>query len=319
MFSSLAFPEFFCEKSPGMIEFTTQALRRLLAILALTGALSQGQAADPDAVQRSQFPWYAALTQAEQRFDETLYLGSNAVIFLDKHDTGDGVLRSPYLFAELYIPDVHALRAWYADDPALPQQGVSTIGAACQTVGAAFAVNGDFYTAQGVTAIRNGTILNSCVSTYDLCVLYEDGQMRTFHGRDLPTQDDVNEALRGAWQAWSFGPALLDEDGGAISDFTGRTIEYLTRDHARTAIGYYGPGHYCLVNVAGYRSDMPGATLEELSAFFAAQGCRCAYNLDGGSSAHLWFHGRELGYPSAQNYLADLIYLEDLVTEGAAE
>lgn len=301
-----------------MIEFTTQALRRLLAILALTGALTQGSAADPHAVQGSQFPWYAALTQAEPRADETLYLGSNAVVFLEKHDTGDEHLRSPYLFAELYLPDVHALRAWYADDPALPQQGVSTIGAACQTVGAAFAVNGDFYTAQGVTAIRNGTILNSCVSTYDLCVLYEDGQMRTFRGRDLATQDEVNEALRGAWQAWSFGPALLDEDGGAIPDFSGRTIEYLTRDHARTAIGYFAPGHYCLVNVAGYRDNMPGATLEELSAFFAAKGCRCAYNLDGGSSAHLWFNGREQGYPNSQNYLADLIYLEDLVTEEQA-
>ena len=297
-----------------MIEFTTQALRRLLAVLALTGALTQGYAADLDAVRGSQFPWYASLTQAEARFEDTLYLGSNAVVFLEKHDTGDAHFRSPYIFAELYIPDVHALRAWYKDDADSPQQGVSTIGAACQAIGAAFAVNGDFYSAQGVTAIRNGTILNSCVSTYDLCVLYDDGQMRTFRGNSLPTQDDVNDTLRGAWQAWSFGPALLDENGGAISDFTGRIVDYLTHDHPRTAIGYYAPGHYCLVTVSGYRGNMPGATLEELSAFFAAQGCCCAYNLDGGTSTHLWFDGREQGYPSAANYLADLIYLEDLVS-----
>ena len=301
-----------------MIEFTSQALRRLLAVLALTGALTQSGSVDPGPVQSSQFPWYAALTQAEARFDDTMYLGRNAVVFLEKHETGDEYLRSPYIFAELYLPDVHALRAWYADDPSLPQQGVSPIGAACQTIGAAFAVNGDFYSAQGVTAIRNGTILNSCVSTYDLCVLYEDGQMRTFHSRSLTTQDEVNEALRNAWQAWSFGPALLDEQGGAIPDFSGLTIEYLTREHARTAIGYFAPGHYCLVNVSGYRNNMPGATLEELSAFFAAKGCRCAYNLDGGNSAHLWFDGEELGYPSPANNLADLIYLEDLVSGGQA-
>ena len=297
-----------------MIEFTGQALRRLLAILALTGALTQGAAADPDAIRSSQFPWYAALTQAEPRFEDRIYLGSNAVVFLDTHETGDELLRCPYITAELYIPDVHSLRAWYADDPSSPRQGQSDISSACMALGAAFAVNGDFYPLQGVTAIRNGTILNSCVSGYDLCVLYEDGRMDTFRAGELYSQDLVNEALAGAWQAWSFGPALLDENGGVISDFSDRIIEYLTRDHPRTAIGYYGPGHYLLLNVSGYRAGAEGVSLEELSAFFAAKGCSRAYNLDGGSSTHLWFHGKERGFPSHAGNLADLIYLEDLVT-----
>jgi len=177
-------------------------------------------------------------------------------------------------------------------------------------------VNGDFYTKQGVTAIRNGTILNSCVSGYDLCVLYEDGSMRCFRGWELGTQDEVNEALRGAWQAWSFGPILLNEDGSAVTDFSDRTIEYLTRDHPRTAIGYYAPGHYCLLSVSGYQGGFPGVSLEELSAFFVSLGCRSAYNLDGGSSTHIWYHGREIGFPSQPVRLADLIYLEDLSSAG---
>ena len=299
-----------------MFDFTAQMLRRVLALLALTGALTQNAPADLDAVRSSQFPWYASLTQAESRFDDSMYLASNAVIFLEQHDENDGALPCPYILADLYIPDVHSLRAWYADDPSIPGNEPSEIEDAAGAVNAAFAVNGDFYTMQGVTAIRNGTVLNSCVSGYDLCVLYEDGSMRCFRGWELGTQEEVNAALDGAWQAWSFGPTLLNEDGSAITDFSDRTIEYLTRDHPRTAIGYYAPGHYCLLSVAGYQGEFPGVSLEELSAFFASLGCRCAYNLDGGTSTHVWYHGREVGFPSQTVRLADLIYLEDLSSAG---
>ncbi len=299
-----------------MFDFTAQMLRRVLALLALTGALTQNAPADLDAVGSSQFPWYASLTQAEGRFDDELYLASNAVVFLEEHDETDGALPCPYILADLYLPNIHSLRAWYADDPSIPGNELSEIQDAVRAVKAAFAVNGDFYTKQGVTAIRNGTILNSCVNGYDLCVLYEDGSMRCFRGWGLDTQDEVNEALRGAWQAWSFGPILLNEDGSAITDFSDRTIEYLTREHPRTAIGYYAPGHYCLLSVSGYRDGLPGVSLEELSAFFASLGCRSAYNLDGGSSTHVWYHDRELGFPSQPVRLADLIYLEDLSSAG---
>lgn len=301
-----------------MFDFTVQALRRLLALFAVTGALNQSIPAVPelDLAGDSQFPWYAALTTADSRFENRVYLGSNALITLEVHDRPDDRLSCSYILADLYLPDVHSLRAWYADDASAPVSGSAGISAVSRAVGAAFAVNGDFYTAQGVTAVRNGTILNSCVSTYDLCVLSEDGSLNTYRADELPTQDLVNEALRGAWQAWSFGPVLLNPDGSSISDFSGRTIEYLTRQHPRTAIGCYAPGHYCLVCVSGYLSNMPGVTLEELSSFFASLGCSSAYNLDGGGSTHIWFHGQELGHPSERRSLADLIYLEDLSTPG---
>ena len=297
-----------------MISFTMQVLRRLMALLAITGALTQGTSADHVAIWSSQFPWYAALTQAPHRFDNTIYLGDNGLILLSTFGEDDGLLPCPYIEAELYLPDVHALRTWYADDPASSRQGRSDISAASRAIGAAFAVNGDFYPEQGVTAIRNGTILNSCVSGYDLCVLYEDGKLDTFRSDELYSQDLVNEALAGAWQAWSFGPALLEKDGSPIHDFSDRIIEYLTREHPRTAIGYYGPGHYLFLNVSGYLKETNGATLEDLSAYFAEKGCTRAYNLDGGSSAHLWFNGKERGHPSSAVALADLIYLEDLVS-----
>ena len=124
-----------------MIEFTAQMLRRVLALLALTGALTQNAPADLDAVRSSQFPWYASLTQAEGRFDDSIYLASNAVIFLEQHDESDGVLPCPYVLADLYIPDVHSLRAWYADDPSISGNEPSEIRDAVRAVNAAFAVS----------------------------------------------------------------------------------------------------------------------------------------------------------------------------------
>ena len=181
-----------------MIGFTVHGLRRLLAVLTLTGALAQGAVGDLNAVNTAQFPWYSALTQAEHHFDDNIYVSSNAVILMETHDPEDGILSCPYTFVDLYLSDVHCLRTWYADDPSSPQQGLSDIVTASTALNAALAVNGDFYSAQGVTAVRNGTIINSCVSSYDLCVLYEDGSMRTFRAAELPSQDDVNDALDGA-------------------------------------------------------------------------------------------------------------------------
>ena len=309
-----------------MVKSVIQTLQRLLALLALTGTLSQDAAAQPSetflspehstSVQEAQYPYYAALMPESSRFEEGNYIGNNALVLLERHTRKNGTLSSAYIYTEIYLPDVHYLRTWYMDDPADDLTGTADIRTASRALQAAFAVNGDFYNLQGVNAVRNGTVINSCVCTYDLCVLYEDGTMRTFSPDELPTQDSVDTALTGAWQAWSFGPLLLTDDGKAITDFSDRTIEYLTRAHPRTAIGYFGPGHYCIVTVTGYQNNMPGVTLEELSAFFADLGCRQAYNLDGGGSTHIWYHGHEIGYPSEARALAYLIYVLDTTEEG---
>ena len=67
---------------------------------------------------------------------------------------------------------------------------------------------------------------------------------------------------QGAWQSWIFGPGLLDENGKAKTDFL--TWDYIKESHPRTAIGYYGPGHYCLLVVDGRQPDYSrGMFLEE--------------------------------------------------------
>lgn len=158
---------------------------------------------------------------------------------------------------------------------------------------ALLAVNGDYYgnTSEGVV-IRNGVIYRANHTSCDVCVLYYDGTMRVMPGSSFSVEEAV---AQGAWQAWTFGPALLDTDGTVLTSFdsTGRIISA----NPRTAIGYYEPGHYCLVVVDG-RGESAGITLPDLSRLFYDLGCKAAYNLDGGNSSIMVWNNEIINEPS---------------------
>ena len=158
---------------------------------------------------------------------------------------------------------------------------------------ALLAVNGDYYgnTREGVV-IRNGVIYRANRTDCDVCVLYYNGVMRVMPGASFSVEEAIEN---GAWQAWTFGPALLDTDGSMLTDFTstGRIISA----NPRTAVGYYEPGHYCLVVVDG-RGESAGITLPELSRLFYNLGCTAAYNLDGGNSSVMVWQNAVINDPS---------------------
>lgn len=106
--------------------------------------------------------------------------------------------------------------------------------------------------------------------------------MKTFTPSEFGAQQAIQD---GAWQSRVFGPSLLDEAGKAKTDFI--TWDYIRESHPRTAIGYYEPGHYCLLVVDGRQKDYSrGMFLTELSKLFESLGCKAAYNLDGGVIGH---------------------------------
>ena len=136
----------------------------------------------------------------------------------------------------------------------------------------------------------------------DLCVLYTDGTMQIHYAR--PDHALIRQQTQQGliWQTWVFGPALLDEDGQALTDFSASNVE---PKNPRAVIGYYEPGHYCLVQVDGRGTFSAleegrlneGMTLHELAQFMESLGCSAAYNLDGGQSAAMWFAGRVISTP----------------------
>ena len=140
--------------------------------------------------------------------------------------------------------------------------------------------------------IRNGVIYRANRTDCDVCVLYYDGSMQVMPGQSFSVEEAVQN---GAWQAWTFGPALLDTDGSVLTAFA--SSNRIISANPRTAIGYYEPGHYCMVVVDG-RGESEGITLPALSQLFHDLGCKAAYNLDGGNSSIMVWQDEVINNPS---------------------
>ena len=219
---------------------------------------------------------------------ENSYTSPDISVTVTKETLG----RTTYYLADIYVRDITCFRSALAKDT----YGTGfrdSIEDMAALNSALLAVNGDYYgnTNEGVV-IRNGVIYRANRTNCDVCVLYYDGTMKVMPGASFSVEDAVRD---GAWQAWTFGPALLDTDGSVLTTFdsTGRIISA----NPRTAIGYFEPGHYCLVVVDG-RGESAGITLPDLSRLFSDLGCAAAYNLDGGNSSVMVWNDAVINEPS---------------------
>ena len=111
---------------------------------------------------------------------------------------------------------------------------------------------------------------------------------------------------KGAYQSWIFGPSLLDENGKAKNSFL--TWSYIEESHPRTAIGYFEPGHYCLLLVDGRQKSSRGMFPAEMAKVFENLGCRAAYNLDGGHCSFMTFQDRTANFTGHIWFLQLVLY-----------
>lgn len=174
------------------------------------------------------------------------------------------------------------------------------------------AVNGDSYSnnrnQNNGTIIRNGVIYRNEQTDAETCVLNWDGTMDIYQ----PGQVELQQLIeKGAYQSWVFGPSLLDEKGKAKDKFL--TWDYIRESHPRTAIGYYEPGHYCLLLVDGRQDSSRGMFPDEMAKVFEELGCKAAYNLDGGHCSFMTFLDKVANHPyKPEHEVADGIF----ITEG---
>lgn len=217
-----------------------------------------------------------------------------------------------YTLADIYIGDITCFKTAFAQDT----YGVGyteKLSDMSDRIRSVLAVNGDSYNnnrhKNNGTIIRNGIIYRSAPTNVETCVLNRDGTMKIY------TPDEINEQVlidSGAYQSWVFGPSLLDENGRAKTHYL--TWDYIRESHPRTAIGYYEPGHYCLLTVDGRQKDYSrGMFLDEMSQLFESLGCKAAYNLDGGHCSFMTFEGTVANQPyKPEHEVPDGIF----ITEG---
>ncbi len=234
------------------------------------------------------------------------YSDDNIKITINEKSIGNDSDKITYYTADIYVTNIKYLKSAFADNE-YGKNIKDTINSTAEQNDAVIAVNGDFYgNGEDGVVIRNGVLYRSDTNDADICVLFTNGEMKTYSPEEFNCDDVI---LQGAWQAWTFGPALLDGNGSVLSSFN--TTSYLNSENPRTAIGYAAPGHYILTVVDG-RSEghSRGATLSELAQIMADEGCISAYNLDGGKSSGMVFRGEYINEPvSGGREVSDIIYL----------
>lgn len=205
-----------------------------------------------------------------------------------------------YVLADIYLGDITFFRTGFAQD-SYGSGIVEKLSDMSRRMGSVLAVNGDSYSSnqqdQDGTIIRNGTVYRANPTNVETCVLYWDGTIKIYSPGDVNAMQLIED---GAYQSWVFGPSLLDDNGKAKSDFL--TGDYLTHCHPRTAIGYYEPGHYCLLAVNGRQSESRGMYLNEMAQLFERLGCTAAYNLDGGHSSCMTMLGNVVNHLYNREY-----------------
>ena len=241
---------------------------------------------------------------------DTLYVSENIRAEL----IDDRMFNSDIHIVDIYVRNIENLRCTFAGGDDLYDGTRATVPDMAERVNAVAAINGDycgFVMGGEYVVLRNGLFFSSH-PTRGVCVLYYDGTMKTYWKPFNQTGDDfdIDEALEnGAWQIWSFGPALLDEEGHANPMYDPTVYQ------PRTMIGYYEPGHYCFVTVEGRSDNNSGMNLDKLAALAESMGLTEAFNLDGGGSSTLVFGGELVNYGSPYEGLrkvTDMIYIGEI-------
>ena len=234
---------------------------------------------------------------------DSSYQSANLNITLNQYEYEGAV----FYLADIYIRDIECFRTAFAEDKfgrGLTEMPVDINKRARGVV----AVNGDYYgTRTDGVVIRNGELYRDKSLTMDVCALYWNGVMETYTRR----QFDARKAMEaGCYQAWHFGPMLLDENGKPKTSFSNASIG---PKNPRTVLGYYEPGHYCFVVVDGRSSDSDGLTIKVLAKLMSKLGCQRAYNMDGGATSMLLIGNKVVSHPyNGGRPSSDIILISDL-------
>ena len=249
---------------------------------------SAAEPAATDGVGQFRVKFADKFTSGDVEITEDTYRSANICVSFStvRYDGSDVHVADIYVadianFITVFGTDRYGRGSAYAEKPlAMAQRwtGIATL-------------SGDYYggRSDGVV-IRNGMLYRDEKVSRDVCVLYWDGSMKTFSPGDF---DAETELANGAYQAWNFGPMLLDENGQSMTSFN---TDVAARN-PRSIIGCYEPGHYCFIMVDGRSDASKGLTMTSCSEMVYKAGLTVAYNLDGGQTAAMCKGGEIYGVP----------------------
>ena len=264
-----------------------------------------------------------ASTTTIKNFDEEEALASAAEVTTDNsgssQDYEDGNIKITYTqyttndttihVADVQLSSAEYLKTAFADNTYGKNvtQTTSDIAAANNAV---LAINGDYYGVQEKGyVIRNGVLYREAAADNDVLCIYGDGSMKVVDPSSVTAQELLDQ---GVWQAFSFGPGLLEDGDIPISPDT--EVGRAKASNPRTAIGIIDDLHYVFVVSDGRSDESEGLSLYELAVFMQELGVKTAYNLDGGGSSTMYFNGNVVNNPTSgfrddERKVSDIIYI----------
>ena len=175
---------------------------------------------------------------------------------------------------------------------------------------AILAINGDYYGVQEKGyVIRNGIVYRDKAGASDVLCIYADGSMKIVDPSTVTAQELADQ---GVWQAFSFGPGLVEN--GEISVSLDSEVGRAKASNPRTAIGVIDELHYVFVVSDGRTDESEGLSLYELASFMDQLGVQTAYNLDGGGSSTMVFRNQIINNPTGgfgdrEREVSDIVYI----------
>jgi len=218
-----------------------------------------------------------------------------------------------FFVAHIYVQRPDQLQTAFAGEAYTKNKAEAT-SAIAERHDAVLAINGDYYNYKDNVGmvIRNGVLYRDANSTRDQLLVMKDGTFVALPQGQYKGGTGEQYMSQGVVQCFTFGPLLVND--GAIVELPKKYI-INTKDsirEPRTAIGQAEDGHYVFIVADGRRKEWSdlGMTLQELQQVFVEQGCRVAYNLDGGGSATMVLNGERVNKTSGsrERNVSDIIY-----------
>ncbi len=259
-------------------------------------------------------------SDTESLADETKTLTANTTSdgVIDTY-TSDGasitITQYTYNGSKVYVADVTLSSAEYLKtafaERSYGRNITETTSSMAQENGAILAINGDNYGSQeSGYVIRNGVIYRDEAGDEDVLCIYADGTMKVIDPDDYTAKELLDS---GVWQAFSFGPALIED--GTISVSEDDEVGKAKASNPRTAIGVIDDLHYLFVVSDGRTDDSKGLSLYQLAEFMESLGAETAYNLDGGGSSTMVFGEDVINNPTStgnsikEREVNDIVYI----------
>lgn len=292
-------------------DFISMVKERTIAVIASAGMSDILPVNDISALPIDHSP---GRTPVEANFTETGYRDDTITVEMEQLRMFD----SDVFVAHVEIATASQLRTAYAGNK-IDSARTNQTSRISKNFNGIVAINGDYYAkTKAGYIVRQGEVYREKTSkNMDLLLIDELGDFHILlRGHDeqeagINAFKEEHEIVNGFF----FGPALVVD--GQVQEIPKDYQFDPNAANPRSAIGQTGPLTYVLVTVNGRTDASVGVTFEQLAQIMSELGCLQAYNLDGGNSATLAFHGQVYNdKPQSERDVTDIIYFATATEQG---